>query len=359
MHNRNKDGLRFLYLPNENEPGDQVGPRMAFEKLHQQGVLSAYEVFSYLWEDRQSRDHAKTLSKLLEITEAFRPDVIFWQHLVASFSVDRSFLLKLKEFPFRPKLVYHEGDAYDRIIKRIPSPAQTILSVADLVFLVGLGDLASMVRKFCANPNAIVYTPHSYDAKRFGQPWTPTFERRYDVIMIANRGQTRIPGVYLPGGKKRQKLAFEMSKIFGERFAVFGSGWKGFAFLKGPVPFAQQEQIIRSSWVSINWGHYDEVPYYFSDRLPISLAAGVPHITNYQPGYEHVFRNCEGLYCVRSPAEGVEAARYLLSMPRERLNQIGVAGQWFAADKLEATKVYADVVRIINERLFDRAAKID
>lgn len=352
MTEQNTIGLRFLYLPNENTPGDQVGPRMAFEKLHQQGVFSAYEVFSYLWEDKQSGNHHKTLDKLLNIAEIFKPDIIFWQHLMAYFPVDKAFLRKLKALRSRPKLVYHEGDPYDRFIKRIPAPVRTILPEADLVFLVGLGDLFNMVRECGANPDLIVYAPHSYDTRRFARPWQPTLDRAYDIIMIANHGRTRVPGIYLPGGKKREQLARQMHEAFGSRFAVFGSGWDGFPFSKGPVPFAQQEETIRSCWVSVNWSHFDQFAYYFSDRLPISLAAGVPHITNYQPGYEHLFGDCAGLYCVRTPAEGVDIARYLLSLPRERLNRLGTAGQRFAAEKLEATKVYADIVRVIGERLF-------
>jgi hypothetical protein len=86
--------------------------------------------------------------------------------------------------------------------------------------------------------------------------------------------------------------------------------------------------------------------------LLIRLASDIPHNTNYQPGYERLFRDSEGLYRVQIPTEGAEVARYLLSLPRECLNQMGAAGQRFVADKLEAAKVYAGVVRVIRERLF-------
>ena len=39
--------MRWLYIPNESLEGDQIGPRMAFEKLHQEGVFSDYKEFIY------------------------------------------------------------------------------------------------------------------------------------------------------------------------------------------------------------------------------------------------------------------------------------------------------------------------
>ena len=57
---------------------------------------------------------------------------------------------------------------------------------------------------------------------------------------------------------------------------------------------------------------------YTSDRFPISLACGVPHITNYQPSYEHVYQDIPGLFVIKTPDEAVDVALYIMSLPIER-----------------------------------------
>lgn len=350
MNQVHQKSLRLLHLPNEREPGQLFDIRRAFETMLDAGILSAYEAFPFLWENKQ-RGTSATLEKLMQIAQAFQPDVIFWQH-ISEFDANKTFLQQLKAIPSSPKLIYHEGDAYSRTIKRMNRQLRTILSESDLVFLVGLGDLAAMVRECGAKK--VFYAPHAFDNIRFGKPWTPTLERSYDVVMVGNCGIGKILGV--PGGRMRRKTALAMWKQFGERFALFGKGWEGLPCAKGLLPFKEQETVIRSSWVSVNWSHFDRIPFYFSDRLPISLAAGVPHITNYQPGYEHLFKHCEGLYMVRSVEEAVETVNYLLSLPRERLNQLGKGAQQFAFEQLETNKIYGQIVKTIIEHCFQLAS---
>ena len=141
---------------------------------------------------------------------------------------------------------------------------------------------------------------------------------------------------------------------FGERYAVFGAGqgWQGEPYCRGPIHFDEQERTIRTSWLTINWGQFDEIAMYSSDRLPISLATGVPHITNYQRGYEHLFPDAKGIFFVHSPAEALDVADYLLSKPRAELAAIGAEGVVYARERLNATRVYRDVVTAIREQLF-------
>ena len=105
--------------------------------------------------------------------------------------------------------------------------------------------------------------------------------------------------------------------------------------------------------MSANWGNYDEIAMYASDRLPISLACGVPHITNYQPGYEHVFNNIPGLFIIKSPKEAVDVALYILSLPVEKRNELGFQAAEYARKHLESTVVYRHMVSVVREQLFD------
>jgi hypothetical protein len=344
--------MRWFYVPNENTEGDQIGPRMAFEKLHREGIFSAYTAYSYLVRQKALTDHQEALAELIESARTFAPDIIFIQHPGNGYPMDRSYLQQLKAIPSRPKLVLFEADAYGHLIKRMDATLRAVISETDICYLVGTGYLAEMARK--AGARKIRFAPHSYDSQRFGTPWEPTLTRRFDAVMIANLSIIkRIPWLYVPGGRSRKQTAQALYKQLGDRFAVFGSdqGWADAHYCKGKIAFDKQGEAIRDAWMSVNWGQYDEIAMYASDRLPISLACGVPHITNYQPSYEHVFANIPGLFIVKSPQEALDVALYILSLTVERRNELGFQAAEYARKHLEATVVYSNIVSVIREQL--------
>ena len=345
--------LRFFYVPNESQIGDQVGPRKAFSLLKEEGVFSAYTAYSYLVEHAKAASHSQALEQLHAAVQAFQPDVIYFQHLNRSYPVDRAYVQRLKSVASRPKFVWHDPDPYGKFIKPLDDTMKAALAESDMAILVGLGYLAEHVRR--AGAKRVLFAPHSYDDERFGQAWQPTLSRTYDAIMIANLTcLKRVPFLYMPGGRNRKLMSRAFHAAYGDRYAVFGAGqgWQGEPYCRGPIPFDAQERTIRSSWITINWGQFDEIAMYSSDRLPISLATGVVHITNHQRGYEHLFPGAKGIYFVHSPAEALDVADLLLSMPRGQLVEIGEQGVAYARERLNATRVYRDIVTAIREQLF-------
>ncbi|NDP47675.1 MAG: glycosyltransferase family 1 protein [Sulfuriferula multivorans] len=345
--------LRLLYLPNEGIEGDQIGPRRAFERFHAEGGLSAYQAYSYLARASTLGNHRTALVELLNTAREFAPDVIFIQHMTDSYPVDRAYLQQLKALPSRPRLVLWEGDAYGRYIKKLDASLRAVMDESDITFLVGLGYLADAAK--AAGATRIRLAPHSYDSVRFDLPWEPPTIRPLDAVMIANlHSIKRIPGLYLPGGRQRKKLAHAFHQSLGDRFAVYGggAGWKRESYARGPIAFHQQSDMIRSAWMSVAWDHFDELPMYSSDRLPISLACGVPHLTNYQPGYELVFGGIPGLYWFHTPQEAVDIALYLLSMPQDQRIELGMAAAAHVRERFHADKVYGDMLKVIEEELF-------
>lgn len=338
--------MKLLYLPNESVRGDQCGPRDAFDGMVKDGVLSHCFVFSYLCEARENRNDPVTLQKLYEVVCRFQPDVIFWQH-VGKFPVTREFIEKLKRVDPRPTLVYHEGDVFGKWTKRPTEAMKVLASAADLVFLVGLGDLAQWFAKCGAQK--VLYAPHSVDTVRFGKPWEPTLSRDFDAVMIGNRLTSRVPFFRIPGAREREKLALKLGERLGGRFAVFGRGWDGFGFSQGAIPFHEQENVMRKSWVSISWDHFDQTPFYFSDRLPISLLSGVPHVTNYQPGYEKIFSDGRHVYLANSVDNAVDGVLFLLSQPRHTLIEWGRQAREWAGQRLTSKVVYRGMVEKILE----------
>ncbi|WKJ90122.1 hypothetical protein QZJ86_19245 [Methylomonas montana] len=345
--------MRWFYIPNENTEGDQIGPRMAFEKLYREGVFSAYTAYSYLVRQNALGNHHDALNELLESARAFAPNVIFIQHPSNRYPMDKGFLQQLKSIPSQPKLVLYEEDPYGYLVKRMDATVIAVLSQSDICFLGGTGYLADMAHS--AGAKKIRFALHSYDSHRFGTPWQPTTTRRYDAIMIANLPcLKRIPWLHVPGGRSRKNTARGLYKFLGDRFAVYGGdlGWQGEPYCKGKIRYDEQGTAIRDAWMSVNWGQYDGIAMYTSDRFPISLACGVPHITNYQPGYEHVFANIPGLFVIKSPREAVDVALYILSLTVEQRNELGFQAAEYARQHLEVTVVYANMVSVIHEQLF-------
>lgn len=338
----------LLYLPNEGTPGDQVGPRAAFEALAREGRLSAYQAFSYLVEAR--RDGAEgALRRLEALVRERRPDVLLWQH-VSDFPVGKEHLAALRAASPGTHLLYHEGDVYGRWVKRLPRATRRLMAAADTVALVGKGEYAALARG--AGARRVIYTPHSADTVRFGRPWTPTDRRELDVVLIGNRLTSRRPWGRIPGAAAREALGRALGRRFGERFAVYGRGWEGFVGARGPLAFAEQEEAQRQAWVTVSWDHFDTVEAYFSDRLPIALLSGVPHVKNHQPGYEAVFGARPPFSWAKDVGGILGQVERLLALPVAERNGLGERARLWAAEHLTARPVYE---RLLGEALGMRA----
>lgn len=337
---------KLLYLPNESVRGDQYGPRSAFEDMVKQGVLSSCHVFSFLCEAKENGGSGKTLERLYETVCQYRPDILFWQH-VGKFPVTHQFMGKLRAVDPRLIIAYHEGDVFGKWSKRPTHAMRVMAKAADVVFLVGLGELAELFIKCGAKK--VLYAPHSVDCGNFGKPWAPPLSREFDVVMIGNRLTSRIPFLRIPGAREREELALRLHHLLGARFAVFGRGWEKFPFSRGAIPFTEQENVMRKACLSISWDHFDKTPFYFSDRLPISLMSGVPHVTNYQPGYEKIFSDGRHLFLASSVKNAVDVVLYLLSQPRNYLVEIGSQAQEWSRLHLTSKIVYGHMIEKILE----------
>jgi len=332
--------VSLLYLPNEASPGDQVGPRLAFESMHRDGRLRDYSAYSYLVEAKR-HGAAVALSRLKELVAEWRPDLLLWQH-VGKFPLRWADVESLRAAAPRMHLLYHEGDVYGRWAKRIPEPVRILMAAADTVALVGRGSYAKLARSVGAK--RVIYSPSAADTVRFGQPWNPTLEREFDVLLIGNRVKSLRPWGRMPGASKRIELVRALGRRFGERFAVFGNGWEGFRGNHGKVEYAIQEGIQRRAWVTASWNHFDQVEAYFSDRIPISLMSGVPHVTNHQPGYESVFGPNPPLCWAKSVDELVARAEDLLALGPAGINEIGRQAQEYCNTRFTADVVYPRLI---------------
>lgn len=347
--------VKLFYLPNEPYLDFfQVGPRSAFETIAAAGRISDLRVFSFFKEAQRLGGDAQAQRQILSELTSFKPDILFWQH-VSGFKLEPQFVQSLRQASPGTLLVYHEGDAYGRVHKRYPPATRSVIGGFDLTFQVALGPAQRLSEGLGAK--RVYWTPHSFDAKTFPRlPVPSACSRQHEAIMIGDVIR-RIPGVWeLPGSGERYRLAERLSKLLGSKFAVYGHGWN-IRTSKGPLPYEQQHQAIRRTWVSVGWDHFPGHTYYFSTRLPIALAAGVPHVTSYHPGYENVLRDCPGLILAKTVQEAIDGTLYFLSLDRQKLIDLGAACRDFAFENFEATKVYTTVFDKCLEHLAEKTVR--
>jgi hypothetical protein len=326
-----------MYWPNEpvNQPAihNQIGLRNGFDRLLAERRIRAVDIYPYL---QHRHDHQGSFTEhALSRVQAFNPDVLFVQH-VAGAHLPSELWQSVRQTAPNTLIVYHDEDAFSRYRKPFDRDMLSVLDVSDLVLTNGFGDMLKMFRRYTRG--IVRYTPSCFDVARFRTRDVRQAEKQYDLTMIANRGRgRRIKFLYQPGGAQRVRLARAASMEFGERFALYGSGWEDLPHsARGRLPFLDQESALQKSRVSINWDNYTHLPYYYSDRLPISLAAGVPHVTSYHTGFEQIFQGCEGLYTCKTWPEVIDCSRWLLSKTDQQLLDIGLKAQSWVSLNLDA-----------------------
>lgn len=339
---------KLLYLPNESAQVSQEGPRRFFEAMAAERQLADYQAYSFLCEaDTLGSDRA-ALDRLHGIANEFQPDIILWQH-ISRFGATREDFIRLKIIESHPTLVYHEADMYGGLIK---PPSREMLALAresDLVFIAGLGIWAQWLR--ARGVHNLRYIPKFVHHALFDTPWEPPLDRDFDIVMIANMVDSRlpIPGRRMPGAAERAKLARTLRRIHGDRFALFGRNWERYGLSATSIPSIEQTNVMRRSWMSVIWDHYPDVPYYFSDRLPISLFSGVLHVTNYHPGYEVLFRNGHDLIYCKTVDDMIDAIDCCLGRPKKDLIEIGCNGRDYARKHLTLDHGLRDLIRQVVE----------
>lgn len=346
--------MKILHLPNErtNERTKlELTSRVAFEEFYNKGRILDYQVYSFLLRLKETGSNKAVQEEILNKVKEQKPDIIFWQH-ISEFDLSEDFYKTLKQCSPHTKIVYQDMDAYGHFVKKVTPQMRKILSIAEIVFTCGTGDFFNVLKENGAQK--VFYQPHSFDQERapIDLGIYPGMGKKYPLLMIGSRAFTRNPLLTFPGSKERLELVNRFTKEFTSDFYLFGHNWKKSVSYQGSLPFHLQYETIQQSRVTVNWDHFDNEPNYFSDRLPISLICGIPHITTKHPGYGYQFKDCEGgLYCAESPKEAVEIARYLLSKPDDFLYKEGIKGRNFALNTFNSIYVYSTVLEIIQREL--------
>jgi hypothetical protein len=237
-------------------------------------------------------------------------------------------------------IVYHEADPFDRFYKPIRKPQRVLYTHSDVFFHVALG-LGRTLWEEIKPHRHFYYSPSCVDLERFTTPLVPAdVGITYDAVMFGSIARSFKSLIKQPGSEFRVELARKMAKAFGDRFACFGGGWPSGTNWQGKWPHERQTSMIQKARMSVIWDLYKDHTFYFSDRLPIALASGLPFITSHHRGYETLFAEVPSLFYGSSVDEIVDIAAYLRSLPLDEILSIGAAGKLWMLENLEARVVF-------------------
>ena len=347
---------RVLYLPNEALPGgenQQVGGRAAFTEMAMDGTIGPLEIYSFLGEFYAgNRDVEASHRELLEKVRAFQPDIVFWSH-PEDYPVSAALIQGMRGCGSNPLLVYHEGDPFDRFYKTLRDPQRTLYRHSDVFFTVGLGEGRRLFERI--RPHRHLYHSPTYtERERFAKPAAEgQMGSRFDAVMIGNIAK-RLRVFKHPGSEGRVQLARGLQRLFGDRFACFGNGWPSDVRTDGPLRHVQQADVIQSSRMSLMWEHFPEYTFYYSDRLPIALAAGVPFVTSTRPGYDTLFPNVPGFFHVATVQDALDVAVYLRSLPLVTIAEMGAGARAWVVENLDARVIFRRIIAVCLREYRDR-----
>ena len=295
--------MKILYIPNERPGKPQTGFRRSFTNLRTSGLIQDLSVFSLQLRILNGGEPEVEISNLIKRVRDFQPNIIFIQKAELTGLRKRHIRRMRQAADF--KLIYHEGDPYTGPLHPLPLASRAVGNQSDVVFTVGDGVFARNFRN--AGARDVRYVPHCFELDLVGEyKQVDETEKIHDVVVVANRHTPRFRG--LPNWRERIRFVQQLQHRFGDRLGLYGNYWDGIG-AKGPTPFAQQSETIKSGWISANWDHFAGESKYFSDRLPISLAAGSVHATTWHPGYDELFppETTEFLILAKSPEALVDA----------------------------------------------------
>lgn len=303
---------RLLFFSYEKEPGDQHARRTIFQRMLQAGRIESLEIVPWI---RSQRDHGprKMLEQLLETARSYEPTAIYWQG-PGSGSLDEGLLERFQQLPSNPAICNDSGDAFGNFwIRPYPAAYLQISRMVDISYSCGLGRAERRLKK--AGVRHVHLLPNSYDDIRFNSPLDRELNTNFDIVMIANLTRSRKPMGSFPGAKLRARLARALSRRYGKRFALYGSGWPEYESARGPLPPARQEAAYQSAKIAIGAPNFLDIEYYDSNRLLNAIGSGTPYVSGYSPKLDELFTDGKHCHFFRTVDESIKIIDKLLELP--------------------------------------------
>jgi hypothetical protein len=308
--------MKLLLLLNEARRGSHDDIYSALDELKKKGELAEYQVIPFLAYINEGKSTSEILQIINSILLKFQADLILWSH------TNKLKFTKEKLSHFRRQYAnaimgYWDGDIYQSPYKKLPRNIIDLCKFCDIIFCQGFGSMTTKLKK--AGCQDIRYVPAATSPQRFKEAGKNR-KLDYDVVMIGNNIIRKIPFLTMPGTRLRKQLVDRFYQEFGEKFAVFGAGWNG-PFAKGILPFVDQAKAYYRGRLILGCNNL-HAPYYFSNRLPIALASGVPVLYHAEKGVDRIFPPDTPVW-FENVDEAVIKAKEMLRKSQDELDKIG------------------------------------
>jgi glycosyltransferase involved in cell wall biosynthesis len=334
--------MKLLLVLNENPPGSHSNVHHSLSNLKGKNVITEYNVYPFPARLAQGLTVKEMLAEIIDTAKVFIPDIILWSH-TGEIPVPVEAIDALKNV--NPKLVmgYWDGDIYEKP-QPLPKELLKLAAFCNVTFCQGQGYFTKMLKKYGSTD--IRFVPASSDELRFFKKRPANKKIQYDVVMIGNNVTSRLPWRTAPGSLLRKKIATLFSKKLGDRFAIYGEGWKE-SFGKGKIGFNDQVNLYHSSRIALGTNNWLGPKYYFSNRLPIAMSSGVPLVYNYEEGFDELFGEGQGIFFFKTPEQAWEICSDLLKKQDNELERIGDKAFAYAFDHLRTEHILDYMIKVL------------
>lgn len=321
--------MKILYLSRGRCPDDQIGYHTAFQNAKSEGVdVECFDLPFIGFSEKHGWDGL--YAEIIRITDEWRPDVVFFQFfhgIKPSSPVDC--IKRLKQSGSRPLVFGSQGDLFDVKLfgnwgRRPEKPMVDLAVNADAFFSSSMGAFSDyLVAQGARN---VVFLPHAFSLQHFhGVDFTAGGKKKFDVSMVCSVSLSKR---YLIGSMihkyDRYKAVESLWRRYGQRFGLYGSGWRHPACL-GAIPFRRQVDAFIGSKCAVDAPPPINEVYYASDRPFFIAGCGIPLVQYYTPRFEKILREGEHVEFVRNHDNVSDVCAKILSRSQEELDAQGVA----------------------------------
>ena len=319
---------RTLLLTNEPTPGAAIGQINGYELLVQSGEIESCRAVSV----KESFDSTPAFDRVLDAVKRNDYDIIvIWTPGLFP-SNEVQFAEIIEAIKGRP-ILYWEGDPWGKVGDKKPVTKQMSwwMSHSKTVFSTAKQPHFSIFKGLGAS--SVMHIPHTYCHIKFATeeknpPTLNDSDEQVDFSIIASN-TARIPGLTgSPGAIRRWELVTRLRLDAAYSHRIYGSNWPK-NWSEGKIAYESQGQVIRRSKVNLNWDNFDKYEDYSSDRLPIALLAGRPHVTTKHPGMLWLPGEAIGIFQEKFPKSVLNRGKELLEIdPQIRLKLGLEAHNW-------------------------------
>lgn len=268
-------------------------------------------------------------SEVVRANSEFKPDLVFFQFFHSANPGDPCPCVSaLRAAKKRPLVFGSIGDAFDtglfKCFGRV-MPLQTLklAEVADAIFTTTMGSPTVELIKHGAKN--VVFLPHAFLPEHFPLPdIEDKVKKQFDVVMIGSRPTIKAlikrPLLGFTRGFTREATVRALSRRFGDRFALFGNGWKGIS-ARGACRFSEQLDMFRRGRIGVDFPAQVADRYYMSDRPFFILGSGTPLIIMYVAGLDKIFKDGKHAYFASSIVELPDVCEKVLRRGDDELEQ--------------------------------------